>query len=285
MPKSTIPIFFILMISLFSCQNTEKEPNTEELKVIAQDPLNPEMVFVEGGTYVMGGHVDSCDCYAFDSMPEPREVAVHDFYMSKYEVTLEMGSALDVFSLSNQKERENIPLEPLREEEKSQVAMRFSWEDMERYIDTLNEVTGKKYRLPTAAEWEYAARGGQKSKGYRYAGSNDLDDVMCHYFEGCQDKYLRIGQHRPNELGLYDMTGNISEWCSDSIYIDSEFTYKNKYLSKGGDLYNTNFELYMHCQEIKELPWIYLRDGDDRFFIYKTIHFKEAGIRLVLDEK
>ena len=89
-----------------------------------------------------------------------------------------------------------------------------SWNAVQRYIKVLNDSTGKHYRLPTEAEWEYAARGGNKSKGYAYSGSNYIDDVAWHYLNS-DGKTHPVALKKPNELGLYDMSGNVLEWCDD----------------------------------------------------------------------
>ena len=89
-----------------------------------------------------------------------------------------------------------------------------SWEKAQEFCEKLSELTGKKYMLPTEAQWEFAARGGNKSKGYMYSGSNTIDDVA--WYGGNYDGQAHsVKQKRPNELGLYDMSGNVWEWCSD----------------------------------------------------------------------
>jgi formylglycine-generating enzyme required for sulfatase activity len=89
-----------------------------------------------------------------------------------------------------------------------------SWDDVQEFIRKLNATTGKKYRLPTEAEWEYAARGGVQSRGYKYSGSNAVGDVA--WYDGNSGSATHpVGQKSPNELGLYDMNGNLYEWCSD----------------------------------------------------------------------
>ena len=89
-----------------------------------------------------------------------------------------------------------------------------SWNDVNEFIKRLNELTGNYYRLPTEAEWEYAARGGNKSQGYIFSGSNTMADVGWYYINSSK-KVNQVGLKKPNELGLYDMTGNVYEWCSD----------------------------------------------------------------------
>ena len=91
---------------------------------------------------------------------------------------------------------------------------RVSWNEAQEFCQKLSTLIGKKYRLPTEAEWEYAARGGNKSKGYKYSGSNTIGDVAW-YTSNSGRKTHPVGQKQPNELGIYDMSGNVWEWCYD----------------------------------------------------------------------
>ena len=163
------------------------------------------MVFVEGGTLMMGATTEqefSELDFCFGDIVKPAHwVTVSDFYIGKYEVTQAqwramMGSNPSLFK------GDNLPVEQV------------SWNDCQEFIRKLNERTGLTFRLPTEAEWEYAARGGNKSRGYKYSGSNDIDQVA--WWAG-NSKFTThpVGQKAANELGLYDMTGNVSEWCSE----------------------------------------------------------------------
>jgi formylglycine-generating enzyme required for sulfatase activity len=102
-----------------------------------------------------------------------------------------------------------------------------SWNDIQEFIKKLNEKTRRKYRLPTEAEWEYAARGGRKSRGYKYAGSDNMDEVAWYWTNSGRISHP-IGKLKPNELGLFDMMGNVWEWCLD--WYDSDY-YKNSHIN------------------------------------------------------
>jgi TPR repeat protein len=167
-----------------------------------------DMVYVEGGSYNFGKSQD-------------QKVTVSSFYISMTEVTRELWCTV-------------FPQEIEYGEEPAFA----DYDDVKDFIEELNKLTGKHYRLPTEAEWEYAARGGIKSKGYIYSGSNNIGDVAVY---GIRDSWghkksgfqvMRVASKQPNELGLYDMSGNYWEYCSD-IYIDKP------YLNGGYDRENT----------------------------------------------
>ena len=148
-----------------------------------------------------------------DEMPV-HSVTVSDFNISKTEVTFEQYDAFcDAIGRDKPDDegwgRGNRPV------------IYVDWQDAFDYCEWMSKTTGETYRLPTEAEWEYAARGGNKSKGYRYSGSNGIDAVGW-YNNNSGSKTHPVAQKQPNELGLYDMSGNVWEWCSD-WYSDSYY--------------------------------------------------------------
>ena len=163
-----------------------------------------KMVGVEGGTFTMGATSEQGSNADDDEKPA-HHVTVSSFAIGQTEVTQELWQAVMGNNPSYFKGAKR-PVESV------------SWNDCQAFITKLNQLTGKKFRLPTEAEWEYAARGGKNSKGYKYAGSNTIDDVAWYENNAdyVSDRGTRpIAQKQPNELGLYDMSGNVWEWCQD----------------------------------------------------------------------
>ena len=155
------------------------------------------MIRVEAGTFQMGSTVGNNDEKIVHQV-----TLTNDYYIGETEVTQElwtavMGSNPSIFKSSNK-----LPVE------------KVSWDDCQLFITKLNKLTGKTFRLPTEAEWEFAARGGNASQRYTYSGSNNADDVAWYYINS-GSKTNEVATKAPNELGIYDMSGNVWEWCQD----------------------------------------------------------------------
>ena len=159
-----------------------------------------EMVRVEGGTFRMGATAEQEDEAWDDEMPV-HSVTLSSYYIGKTEVTQALWQAV-MGSNPSRSRGADLPVENV------------SWDDCQEFIRKLNALTGQNFRLPTEAEWEFACRGGNNSRGYKYSGSNYIDNVAW-YDGNSGDKTHPVATKLPNELGIYDMSGNVWEWCSD----------------------------------------------------------------------
>ncbi len=171
-----------------------------------------EMMFVEGGTFQMGGTSEQGRHAEGDEKPV-HNVTLSNYFIGQTEVTLALWQAV-MGSNPSWNKGDNLPVE------------KVSWNDCQMFITKLNQLTGQKFRLPTEAEWEYAARGGKLSKGYKYSGSNSIADVAW-YTNNSSYNTHPVATKRPNELGLYDMSGNVWEWCQDWYGSYSSSTQSN----------------------------------------------------------
>lgn len=245
------------------------------LRVAVSDDLWIDMVWVEGGTFVMGNNeVPKGVKLNYElSRPEHR-VTVDGFYIGRFEVTQGLWKAIlgenpSKFSAEN----------PLVGDNDSLPVECVSWTEAQQFSILLSQLTGRRFRLPTEAEWEYAARGGSKAKGegYPFAGCErkDLGDY-CWYCATSKGHTHPVGSLKPNALGLYDMSGNVAEWCLDWVEEYSEADQTNP---RGpGDGENRVLR-GGHYNSVSAACTVY-----DRGWYLPTGKYEFYGFRLVMEE-
>ena len=231
------------------------------LTIPVKNGINIEMVKVEAGSFDMGATPEMENPWE-DEKPVHRVTLTNNYYVGKYEITQALWQAV----LGNNPSRfkgDDLPVE------------KVSWDDCQDFISKLNAMTGKRFRLPSEAEWEYAARGGKKSRGYQYSGSNTFGDVAW-YYGNSGPKTHAVGTKQPNELGIYDMTGNVWEWCQDWFGSYSSSPQTNPTGAASG-----SYRVYRGgswCNSARDCRTSYRRGNtpDFRYF--------DLGLRLVLSE-
>lgn len=237
-----------------SKSTSAQKPTSAQQEVI--DNIIANMVNVKGSGFMMGSNTEE----AYPDEGPVHDVTVGDFMIGKFEVTQRewetiMGENPSVFSGDEDEDSGSLPVEYV------------SWNDVELFIIKLNRLSGKNFRLPTEAEWEYAARGGTRSNGYSYSGSDDIEEVAW-YGRNSDRRTHPVGKKKPNELGLYDMSGNVWEWTADKWSPDYTMPRsRSNFTDRGGCWGVSARDCRVSC-----------RGGDDR-----TTRLQDIGFRLAAD--
>ncbi|MBP5535513.1 MAG: SUMF1/EgtB/PvdO family nonheme iron enzyme [Bacteroidales bacterium] len=193
----SVQLFFV---SALFAQSEGMQSLPDEITINVGD-VSFTMIKVEAGSFMMGCTGEQGNDCEDREKPCHNVTITQDYYIGKFEVTQELYEAVMGVNPSKSKGYDH-PVEMV------------SWEDAQEFCTKLSRLTGRRFTLPTEAEWEYAARGGEKSLWSKYSGSDNVDDVAWH--KGNSGIHTHpVGRLRPNELGIYDMSGNVYEWCQD----------------------------------------------------------------------
>ena len=236
--------------------STSKENTTDEEKVsFTVKGVTFNMILVKGGTFDMGATDEQGTDAKADEKPV-HSVTLSDYYIAETEVTQALYEAV-------------IGSNPADSVGAELPVVLIEWGDADLFASKLSEITGRKFRLPTEAEWEYAARGGNKSKGYKYAGSNNLSDVA--WYNDIEGGSHAVKGKAPNELGIYDMSGNVDEYCADDYapYSKDNQTNPKCELKDGGDVTLRGGSFVSEASDCRVS-----RRGSSRGYVFGSLGFR-----------
>ena len=239
-----------------------KDDNTREFEDLPKvtftvNGVSFTMIKVAGGTFLMGA-TKTQDKEADDLEAPVHPVTLSDFYIGETEVTQSLWQAV-MGNNPSYFQGENLPVENV------------TWFECDTFVKKICALTGKKFLLPSEAEWEYAARGGNQSKGFKYSGSNNINDVAWYQY---YSKYQThpVGELNPNELGIYDMSGNVWERCRDNFSLYSDTAQINP---EGEGPYNANRGGNIHTPS-----WCCRSTARSNCLF--TYRYSDGGLRLAL---
>lgn len=238
--------------------STSKEGTANEEKVsFTVKGVTFNMILVKGGTFDMGATDEQGTDAKADEKPV-HSVTLSDYYIAETEVTQALYEAV-------------IGSNPADSVGAELPVVLIEWGDADLFASKLSELTGRKFRLPTEAEWEYAARGGNKSKGFKYAGSNNISDVA--WFNNIEGGSHTVKGKAPNELGIYDMSGNVDEYCADDYapYSKDSQTDPKCELKDGGDVTVRGGSFVSEASDCRVS-----RRGSSRGYVFGSLGFRIA---------
>lgn len=213
-------LFLLLLVLVPTGIKSENKRTYTSTRYFSIKGVTFKMIFVQGGVYTMGATQEQIPYAEKDEYPAHKAM-VQNFYIGETEVSQALWTAVMGKNPSKFK-GDNWPVEYV------------SYNDCIKFIKALNNLTGENFRLPTEIEWEYAARGGKKSKGYIYSGGNNPTQVAWLWPDGIEDMHNQLKTKRPNELGLYDMSGSVWEWCNSPYneYINANHNHITQFARK-----------------------------------------------------
>ena len=274
----------IIIISLSACVRSTSTSSSDKNLTFTVNGVSFEMIFVEGGTFVMGNDYEDEEFETFEDIRQLHNVTLSDYYMGKYELTQKLWQAVMGTNIRQQGQSEAFVsgYYPLYGEGDNYPMYYIDYNDCKRFCTQLNKLVanqlpdGYKFCMPTEAQWEYAARGGNKSKGYKYSGSNNRSEVAWY----C-DSAREVGMKKENELGFYDMTGNVGEWCLD--WWDNDYYSNSPSInSQGPDTCSFGcWRIVRGCGWCNDFGWYVSCRGVGAPYNF----YQEVGFRLVLQKQ
>ena len=257
-------ILYLLLIGLLALTACQDEPNSA-IEKITVNGVSFKMIKVKGGSLTMNMELQITPTGVL-FQDSTLDVTVADYSIGQTEVTQALWLAVMGENPSYFSSNEIFMVEKSREfeDDLNRPVEYVSLRDCQTFIDKLNELTGRHFRIPSEAEWEFAARGGNKTHGYPYAGSDNIDEVAW-YGKNSDGMTHPVGKKKPNELGLYDMSGNVSELCLDYVPFYAGYGTLIFQIVRGGSYYVTS--------EVWSRGWISSKSGFD-------VHSSTVGLRL-----